>query len=124
MSLQRGCQFCGRRMRGVTPGAMTILVDGQPIDAAIVVCGEHALEIRRVLDALRQRSVVAQHARALDVTQITTRVTAAPTEQFPTVTAALDAQLPMPLQRPEPQRHARRNLATMRNVWRAERPSH
>jgi hypothetical protein len=119
MSLQRGCQFCGRRLRGTTPGAMTILIDGQPLDASIVVCGEHALEIRRVLDALRQRSIVAQHARAMDVTQLTTRVTAAPTEQFPAVTAPLSAQLPMPLQRPEqPQRHARRS------IWRAERPSH
>src|SRR5690349_24897998 len=132
VSLQRGCQFCGKRLRGVTPGAMTILLDGQPLDAAVVICTEHAIEVRRVLDMLRQRSIVAQHARAIDVTQPIARVGSAPTERFPKVAvdpaafrqeslgqvAPVDAQLPVPLQ----PRRPRRNLTSMRGVWRSERP--
>lgn len=134
MSLQRGCQFCGRRMRGVTPGALTILLDGQPLDAAIVLCAEHGVEIRRVLDMLRQRSTIAQHARALDVTVVNQQAINAPTELFPAIPnavvvplqhapAPVDARLPMPLQRPVekdpvPRSRHRHNLASLRTIWR------
>jgi len=85
MSLLRACQFCGHRMRGIVPGAMTILMDGQPLDASVVLCAEHGMEVRRVLDMLRQRSTVAQHARSVDVTQPLTPVVTAPTEMFPKI---------------------------------------
>ena len=85
MSLQRGCQFCGRRMRGVTPGALTILIDGQPLDAAIVLCSQDAIEVRRVLELLRQHSTVAQQARSVAVTQQITRIPDAVTEHYATL---------------------------------------
>lgn len=93
MSIQRGCQFCGKRLRGVVPGAMTIELDGAPPDAAIVLCTEHAIEVRRVLDELRHRSIVAQHARAVDITQPQTRIAGAPTELFPLVGDTMPAHL-------------------------------
>jgi hypothetical protein len=126
MSLLRACQFCGRRMRGVTPGAMTILLDGQPLDVAVVLCSEHSMEIRRVLDALRQRSTVAQQARAVDVTQRLTPVSDAETEHFARAKQLIDddrrrhatlGQWPIvvPSQpQPEPAR-PRRNLRSLRN---------
>lgn len=89
MSLQRGCQFCGRRLRGTMPGACTIMFDGQPLDASVVLCGEHAHEIVRVLSEMRQRSIIAQQARSVAVTQQITRVPDAVTEHYATLPADL-----------------------------------
>lgn len=89
MSLQRGCQFCGRRLRGTMPGACTIMFDGQPLDASVVLCGEHAHEIVRVLSEMRQRSIIAQQARSVAVTQQITRVPDAVTEHYATLPAEL-----------------------------------
>lgn len=108
---------------------MTIILDGQPLDAAVVVCTHDAIEIRRVLDMLRQRSVVAQQARSVQITAQLTPVTDALTEHFERVPreiwqrpdtvikehfdqethghwqpAPIDAQIPVPLSRPPEQR--------------------
>ena len=85
MSIQRACRFCGRRLRGTMPGAMTIMLDGQPFDAAIALCSEHTIDVRRVLDAMARRSVVAQQAREVDVTTRLRPVGDAMTEHFGSV---------------------------------------
>jgi hypothetical protein len=127
VSLLRACQFCGRRMRGVTPGAMTILLDGQPLDVAVVLCAEHGMEIRRVLDGLRTRSTVAQQAREVDVTQRLMPVADAVTEHFARAKqlitedqyrhAALGQPLAVVPTPAAPRPRPRRNIASLRG-WR------
>ena len=83
--IQRFCRFCGYRLRGNAPGAMTILLDGQPLDASIVICPRHAIQVQQVLETLRQHSAVAQRAQALDVTTQLRPVGDALTEHFAAV---------------------------------------
>lgn len=88
MSIQRTCQACGRRLHGTTPGAITILVDGQPLDAAIVLCGTDAVNVRRVLDKLRGQGRVADQARHVHIDAPTQQLRPVPdavTEQFRTL---------------------------------------
>lgn len=74
------------------PGACTIMFDGQPLDASVVLCGEHAHEIVRVLSEMRQRSIIAQQARSVAVTQQITRVPDAVTEHYATLPADLNRE--------------------------------
>jgi len=100
VSIQRTCRHCGRRFHGTTPGAMTIMLDGQPFEAAIVLCAEGAIDVRRALDELLSRAhrrAVAQHAQRLNLTPRTPDQTAilrapsaAETEHFAAAKALID----------------------------------
>lgn len=100
MSIQRACQHCGKRLHGTTPGAVTIMLDGQPLEASIVLCAEGAIDVRRALDQIISRAhrrAVAQHAqrlnlasRAPDQTTILRPPADAMTEHFATAKALLD----------------------------------
>lgn len=104
VSIQRTCRHCGRRMHGTTPGAITIMLDGQPLEASIVLCSEGAIDVRRALDQIINRAhrrAVADHARRLDLAARTPDQTTilrppsdAMTEHFATAKAALDESMP------------------------------